>query len=525
MPKSAFYLVSQPQITADVLNLSQPTQRRSGVTLTARRYSAQKPSSCKRFVHSQYTVIQTITICVGQCGLQVGLDFWTALAKEYGISVKDGKQATNSLTTALPPAAFFHYGKHTDGSRKYVPRAILLDLEPGVLADNKETLGFMNPANIVTGEHFDAALDEETKAAGAGNNWAHGFTKAPHVRSRRVRGESVMQIVKREVSHTNRLDSFLVVHSVAGGTGSGMGSWVIEQLRLSYPSTSIATVSVFPNASDVTVQPYNMLLTLRRLISHTDAAIIVSNENIDGILQRQAAPAKGRQRFDNDVILRVMLGWTAAIRTPTQRSAVSELIRMMRGPRSVNLFCPSCAPVRNPRIIRAKALMASFVDSNGYLVADNQLALPRGSPGDDLSKSNKIITALTVFQNTTESVEAVEAAVGAVRPAFAPWAIPMWKHIQTASSRSPKPPSASAVTVVSCSGMAHVLRKVEGAVSRMLSGRSLEQMTTEQLKKVPFMDTYLQALGAPECLDQFQEAYTVLTGAIELYTQAAHARP
>jgi len=40
---------------------------------------------------------------------------------------------------------------------------------------------------------------------------------------------------------------FVLCHSIAGGTGSGMGSYLLEQLNDRYPKKLIQTYSVFPN--------------------------------------------------------------------------------------------------------------------------------------------------------------------------------------------------------------------------------------------------------------------------------------
>ena len=57
-------------------------------------------------------------------------------------------------------------------------------------------------------------------------------------------------------------------HSTAGGTGSGLGSYLLENLADRYPKKLIQTYSVFPSqeserGSDVVVQPYNTVLTLK----------------------------------------------------------------------------------------------------------------------------------------------------------------------------------------------------------------------------------------------------------------------
>lgn len=79
----------------------------------------------------------------------------------------------------------------------------------------------------------------------------------------------------------------MLMHSIAGGTGSGLGSFLLERLNDKFPKKLIQTYSVFPNANegDVVVQPYNSLLTLKRLTNHADSVVVLDN----GALARIAA--------------------------------------------------------------------------------------------------------------------------------------------------------------------------------------------------------------------------------------------
>ncbi len=68
----------------------------------------------------------------------------------------------------------------------------------------------------------------------------------------------------------------MLLHSIAGGTGSGMGSHMLESLNDRYPKKLIQTYSVFPNnneISDVVVQPYNSMLALKRLTLNADSVV------------------------------------------------------------------------------------------------------------------------------------------------------------------------------------------------------------------------------------------------------------
>jgi tubulin gamma len=79
----------------------------------------------------------------------------------------------------------------------------------------------------------------------------------------------------------------MLMHSIAGGTGAGLGSYVLERLSDVFPKKLIQTYSVFPHMenSDVVVQPYNSILTLQRLTEHADSVVVLDNRALASICQ------------------------------------------------------------------------------------------------------------------------------------------------------------------------------------------------------------------------------------------------
>jgi len=67
----------------------------------------------------------------------------------------------------------------------------------------------------------------------------------------------------------------MLLHSIGGGTGSGVGSFLLERLNDRFPKRLIQTYSIFPDTqnSDIIVQPYNSLLSLRRLTEFADSVV------------------------------------------------------------------------------------------------------------------------------------------------------------------------------------------------------------------------------------------------------------
>jgi hypothetical protein len=115
---------------------------------------------------------------------------------------------------------------------KYVPRAVLVDLEPGTM-DSVRSGPFgqvFRPDNFVFGQ------------SGAGNNWAKGhYTEGAEL------VDSVMDVVRKESENCDCLQGFQLTHSLGGGTGSGMGTLLISKIREEYPDRIMLSFSVVPS--------------------------------------------------------------------------------------------------------------------------------------------------------------------------------------------------------------------------------------------------------------------------------------
>ena len=156
-----------------------------------------------------------------------------------------------------------YYNKATGG--KYVPPAVLLDLEPGTM-DSVRSGPFGQiflPDNFIFGQ------------SGAGNNWAKGhYTEGAEL------VDVVLGIVGEEAESCDCLQGFQLTHSLGGGTGSGMGTLLTSNIREEYPNRIMNTFSVVPSpkVSDAVVEPYNCMLSVHQLVQTTDETFCIDNE-------------------------------------------------------------------------------------------------------------------------------------------------------------------------------------------------------------------------------------------------------
>ena len=253
---------------------------------------------------------EMIMLQLGQCGNQIGFEFWKKLCKEHGIS-PDGILEEHA-TEGLDRKDVFFYQADDE---HYIPRSVLLDLEPRVINNimNSEYKKLYNPENIFLAKD----------GGGAGNNWASGFAQGHKFY------EEVFDIIDREADGSDSLEGFVLTHSIAGGTGSGMGSYILEKLADRYPKKLIQTYSVFPNqeaggellsnvgVSDVVVQPYNSLLTLKRLTKCADCVVVLDNTALNRIAADRLRLETPSFSQINELVSTIMSVSTATLRYPS----------------------------------------------------------------------------------------------------------------------------------------------------------------------------------------------------------------
>ncbi|XP_074755363.1 tubulin beta-6 chain isoform X5 [Athene noctua] len=121
---------------------------------------------------------EIVHIQAGQCGNQIGTKFWEVISDEHGIDPAGGYVGDSALQLERINVYY-----NESSSQKFVPRAVLVDLEPGTM-DSVRSGPFgqlFRPDNFIFGQ------------TGAGNNWAKGhYTEGAEL------VDSVLDVVRKE---------------------------------------------------------------------------------------------------------------------------------------------------------------------------------------------------------------------------------------------------------------------------------------------------------------------------------------
>ena len=168
-----------------------------------------------------------ITVQVGQCGNQLGSSFFQTLLEE----VKDSSELIRQRVVDT------YFQRHNEKADCLSPNAVLVDMEPKVVQNCLSTKKQTHSGIVWNYDESSAFY----KQGGSGNNWALGYY---------YYGEeeyhATTEIIQRQLEKIDYFGGFQVLQSLAGGTGSGLGTHLVERLREDYAKANLINLAVWP---------------------------------------------------------------------------------------------------------------------------------------------------------------------------------------------------------------------------------------------------------------------------------------
>lgn len=432
---------------------------------------------------------EIITLQVGQCGNQIGSEFWKQLCTEHGIGA-DGVLGT--VIEDDRKDVFFYQAD----DQHYVPRALMLDLEPRVVhsIQNSEQQRLYNRENIFL----------SPQGGGAGNNWASGYSQAEEFQ------EDILDMVDREAEGSDSLEGFLLCHSVAGGTGSGMGSFILEALNDRYSKQIVQTYSVFPNqmeSSDVVVQPYNAILAMKRLITQCDCVVTLDNTALDRIAMDQMRASTPTFAQTNALVSTVMTASTVTLRYPGyMNNDLVGLVASLIPTPACHFLVTSYTPFASSNDGTHSVRKTTVLDVMRRLLQTKNMMFSASHSTKGLQ--GKFMSILNIIEGTVEPTQ-VHKALQRIKERnivnFIDWS-PV--NLQVAVSKgSPITANKNRISGLMLANHTSV---------RDMFMRCMSQYE-KLIRRKAFLDQYEQYSIFGNGLDEFHESYDVLSGLVEEY--------
>ena len=195
-------------------------------------------------------------IQIGQCGNQIGLNIFTNLIEEM-------KNSSEYLSQLICDSYFT-----ISNSYQFQANSLLIDMESKVI-DKCLKISKENGFNYLTENVI-------YKQSGSGNNWANGFFyHGPSVE------KAFVETLSKFSEKFDFLDSCILINSLAGGTGSGLGSYLAVLMKDYFPEVNLLNIAVWPNDSgEVVVNSYNTILSISENYKVSDLITVINNQEI-----------------------------------------------------------------------------------------------------------------------------------------------------------------------------------------------------------------------------------------------------
>jgi tubulin beta len=198
-----------------------------------------------------------------------------------------------------------------------------------------------------------------------------------------------------------------MVHSIGGGTGSGMGSLAMKCLRNEYEDRVMNTFSVIPSSkvSQVVTEPYNAILGISELVFTADELVVFDNEALYNISLAGLKLTKPNLGDLNQLISSTIAGISTGFRYPGQLNTDLRKImtNMVPYPR-LKFFIAGYAPLNSlhNNLEYKKITVKSIV---------HQLFSPDFRMADFECHNEKLLTCAAIFRGRVSSREVEEAMV------------------------------------------------------------------------------------------------------------------
>ena len=218
---------------------------------------------------------EIVTVQVGQCGNQLGLRWFDVMLQEH------------KAYPQYPEARDAVFLQERRNPHALKARCVAVDMEEGVLQSMlRGPLKDLFDANFFVSD-----------VSGAGNNWAVG-----HMEYGDRYVDPIAESVRSQVEQCDCIQSFFVMHSLSGGTGSGLGTRVLGMLEDEFPHVFRICPVVLPSVvDDVVTAPYNSCFSLKELVEHADCVLPIDNDALARMADRALGGRRGQGVVANTV--------------------------------------------------------------------------------------------------------------------------------------------------------------------------------------------------------------------------------
>ena len=208
---------------------------------------------------------EIIFIHVGQAGIDLGDSIWELFSIEHGIyngeSNENKQPFANKIFTEAKNGIFYANSIFIDSDSSNIDR-----IEAGP------------HKYLFESDSFVSGNEDASK------NYAKGYYT---IGTNMI--NTSMNKIRKLAENCSNLGGFVFTNAVGGGTGSGLGSLLLENICISYDKKLRINFPIYPSSklSNNDKEPYNCVFSTHELLEYSDIAIMLDNDALYDICKKK----------------------------------------------------------------------------------------------------------------------------------------------------------------------------------------------------------------------------------------------
>lgn len=247
---------------------------------------------------------EILSLHVGQAGIKTGDTAWELFCLEQSIKPNGFDVLNDGIMDKFivdhdDRSTFWNQPSH--GVNKFVPNSVFVDLDPTACDELRTGVRseLYNHDDIISGN------------GSAENNYARGYYNLGKGIIDKVRDR-----IRKKVEKFDSFQGFFLYHGTGGGTGSGLGSLLLENLAADFAKNPRATISIGSSeeVSATGSDPYNSVFSTHKLLKYSHVTFSLDNEAANNVCKKNLGIGNPTHATINRLMAQAISSITAGIR-------------------------------------------------------------------------------------------------------------------------------------------------------------------------------------------------------------------
>jgi tubulin alpha len=306
---------------------------------------------------------EVVSVHIGQAGCNVGSDVWNIFQQD----------AMSTTVVNSSPDSSRHDTQNNEGENPFFyevgsgsskSRSIFVDTDPSVMDLGGRQKG---------PDSLDKSIFSSDDLLAFKHDCRSNFFEGRAQSSEYSVSGLTMDRVRRHVERCSNPGGFFVFRSIGGGTGSGVGTCILEELHEEFKKSTIIEPLLYPSeqSSTCSIEAYNSIFSLASSMSLVSLSLMLDNQAAFRICRSERKISNPSFTDMNRLIAEMVSGAASSLRhRSTLNASLDEIVTNIVPEPTFRYALVSVSPIGGNRLVRGRPtreMVMSLLDAKSCL--------------------------------------------------------------------------------------------------------------------------------------------------------------